>query len=49
LRFERGNDLSDLDVTQQMIKHGCGDQYDSDADRDADPAAAGAAADRPSK
>ena len=46
LRFECGNDLAELDPAQQMINHGCGDHHDSEADRDADPAPAGAAADR---
>jgi hypothetical protein len=49
LRFERGNHFADLDVTQQMIEHGCGADHYGNADRDADPAPAGAAADRLSK
>ena len=42
LCLERGDNFADLDVAQQMIKDGCGDDYNGTADRDADPAPAGA-------
>ena len=47
LCLERGDDFAGLDVAQQMIEDGCGDDNDGNADGDADPAPA--AADRLSK
>ena len=46
LCLDRGDNFAGLDVTQQMIKDGCGDDHNGNADRDADSAPAGAAANR---
>jgi hypothetical protein len=46
LCLERGDDFADLDVVQQMIENGRGDDHNGNADRDADSAPAGAADDR---
>jgi len=48
LCLERSDDFAGLDVAQQMIEDGCGDDNDGNAEGDADPAPA-AAADRLSK
>src|SRR6516165_4449907 len=48
LCLERGDNFAGIDVAQQMIEDGRGDDNDGNADRDADSAPAGAA-DRVSK
>jgi hypothetical protein len=49
LCLERGDDFVHLDVVQQMVEDGRGDNHNSNADHDADPASAAVAADRPCK
>src|SRR5215472_13422527 len=49
LCLERREDFADLDVAQQMIEDGRGDNHNGNADRDADPAPGGGVADRPCK
>lgn len=46
LGFERGDDFAELDVMQQMIQDRGGRDHNGNADRDADPASAAAAAER---
>jgi hypothetical protein len=49
LCLNRGDDFGDLDVAQQMIKDGCGDNHNGNADRDADTTPTGGVADRSCK